>query len=462
MNVQFIQDKEINVAYFPNSKRFFIVNDNGQGLIKAVIENKDKECVRKEFNLSENEYIEYKSKIREYSKPISVCQQHLNTNSSNLNILNRLVINLSNCCNLRCKYCYANGGNYHSDSSIMTKQLIDDVFAKLYSYYDEIRTVQLFGGEPLMNMDMIEYTCQYIKNRDIENKQNTNIGLVTNGTLIDDRFIELVKKYNIYVTISYDGDPLVNDLLRIDTNGKGTSYEILKNAKQLKASTGQPNTFEVTFNKFHIENNVTILDVIKHINLELPDTYIHLVPAGGGADCEYSLENLHEFVNSVDDIFDSLTEQGDIKYSYSLVQRFISSLIDKTPGSNVICDAGMGTLSVSINGDIYPCFMFTDLEEVRLGNIYDEDLFTSDRFMDNINRIAEFSIKEKNQNCQKCYIKNMCNGCLGFNHLNSGDIFIMDDRTCDMYRQMAEKVIIRLAKLMNKGENKENVEAGSN
>ncbi|WFR57014.1 radical SAM protein [Anaerocolumna sp. AGMB13025] len=455
MNIQFIKDEEISVAFFPDSKRFFVINDGGYELIKAISTNENSDLIMNKFKLDNLQYDEYRRKIEEYCTPVTWCQEHFEVPDGE--VLNRLVINLTNCCNLRCKYCYANGGHYHSDEAIMSKKMIDDIFIKFYGKFNIIRSIQLFGGEPLMNIDIIEYICQYVKIRDLEKGHSTHIGIVTNGTLISDRFIELVKNYNISVTISYDGHPLVNDLLRIDAYGNGTSSKILENAKRLKNITGQPNTIEVTYTQFHIDNNITIMDVLKHLNTELPETYIHLVPAGGNIDCEYALTDLSQFTQSVNDIFDTASDKGDIKHIYSLVQRIIASLVNKYPGSESICDAGSGTLSVSVNGDIYPCFMFTDFDDICLGNIYDDNIFSSQLYENNLNKIHNFNLKASNEKCINCSIKTLCSGCLGLNFLNTGDIFTMDDKNCDMSRKMAENVILRLAKFTDiaKKENEE-------
>lgn len=160
--------------------------------------------------------------------------------------------------NLRCRYCYANGGSYQSDEGIMSKKVCKDALDLFYEKYGNISVIQLFGGEPLMNMPLIKYVCEYVRT----NKKNTQIGLVTNGTLINQEFIDLVKEYNIAVTVSYDGVPLVNDIMRVTVNGSGTSDKILSNINWLQKETGQPGTIEVTYNQKHVDHNLTIGDLL--------------------------------------------------------------------------------------------------------------------------------------------------------------------------------------------------------
>lgn len=251
MKVHYIKtEKEYDIAFFPETKRFFRVNEKAQRIINDLLAKEDIKIIANREEVS----VEC---IEEYAKKIEECTTRIKNKSneqSNSNKLKRLVIHLANGCNLRCEYCYANGGTYHSDASMITHETIDRIFDIFYGSFDSIETIQLFGGEPLLNMDAVEYICEKVENICIDREKKTQIGIVTNGTLIDERFAELVQRYHILVTISYDGDIKVNDKLRKDVHGNGMSNLILKNAKMLKEKTGQPNTIEATYTQYHYNN----------------------------------------------------------------------------------------------------------------------------------------------------------------------------------------------------------------
>lgn len=435
-------NKSYRLAYFPQSKRFFKVNDKAIALINNILEDKAEEDICKNFNINEEELELYRRKVNECNKAISCprCGSEVNDDK----VLGRLVIHLANGCNLRCVYCYANGGTYHSSAAMLTKNMVDRIIDKFYSRYNRIEGLQLFGGEPLLNMDVMEYACERFKEKD----PDINIGIVTNGTLIDTKFIELAKKYQIHTTISYDGDFDVNNRLRVHENGNGTSEMVLTNAKRFKEETNLLDTIEATYTQYHQDSGVSVLAVIKHINEVLPDVPIHLVPAGGSEECEYILNDYKPFVDSIDDIFKEnlLNDKND--YTYSLMQRIIFGIVNRTPGSSYICDAGVSTLSVSVNGDVYPCFMFTDMERYKLGNIEDDNLFFDDKFLSTLRELRSFSNKDENEECKNCYIKNICNGCLGLNAMNEDtDKYVMDIKSCDMSRRMTDRVLVHLAEL---------------
>lgn len=445
MKVHFINEHDTNIVFFPESKRFFKVSKKALQLFKMIEDNEEDENICNVLDINLEELQGYRHKFDEYAQPIMAS----NNLENNQKVLNRLVIHVSNSCNLRCIYCYANGGVYHSEEANLSERMLQQIIKKFYEEFDKILMIQFFGGEPLVNLPLIRSACEKIRKIDEERGYVTKFGLVTNGTLINDDFIKMAKEYEISVTISYDGDIAINNMLRKFPNGKGTSDIIIKNAKILKQETNLLQTIEVTYTKQHYQNNVTIMDIIKHIRKEIPETPIHLIPAGGDKFCTYTLPHYGMFKESVDDIFRE-NENNLYEYNYSLVERLINALTNKEVYSSVICDAGIGTLSVNVKGDVYPCFMFTDNDDMILGNIEDDNLFHSKTYICKIEKIKEFSIKEKNSKCKDCFIKKMCNGCLGLNMMHSGNPFVLDNQTCSMFCEMAERVIINMAKRLDK------------
>ena len=312
-----------------------------------------------------------------------------------------------------------------------------------------------------MNVPLLKEACEKIRKIDNERNYLTTFGLVTNGTIINDEIIDLIKEYNIKITISYDGDPKINDITRVDKDNKGTTDIILTNAKLLKEKTNEPNTIEVTYNQYHVDNNISVTDVVKHIQSELPNTYIHLVPAGGVKECDYAIKDLNVFAESINDIYKDLKgsvyDKNKVIPSYSLVDRIFTSLNKvNVKGSSYICDAGIGTISVSVKGDVYPCFMFTDMDSIKLGNVKDTELFRNKNFHEIRSKFLQFSNKENNAECRTCFIRNLCSGCLGLNYFNSGDPLELSTEICDMFRNMVKSVLVNHAKMLDEDDKLEN------
>ena len=104
---------------------------------------------------------------------------------------------------------------------------------------------------------------------------------------------------------------------------------------------------------------------------------------------------------------------------------------------------------MSTKGEVYPCFMFTDDQEMKFGNIYDENLFTSDRMVALKRRLNSFSVKKNNDVCKECFIRRLCNGCLGLNSFHSGSPFVLSNAVCKMFRDMTEEAVIGYTKLFS-------------
>jgi uncharacterized protein len=441
LRIHYVEDTNCTIAYFPDTLRFFEINERTKGVIDAYLNSEDENIIAKKFNISLYDYNSFIDKLKE----CSVDENKKLINMSNITgekILGKLVLSVSNKCNLRCKYCYANGGIYNSNEGLISIDILKRALDVFYNKFDKIKVIQIFGGEPTLNIPAIEYICKYVKAKynNGEISELPNIGVVSNGTIVTDEIIELIKKYHIKVTVSFDGQPIVNDEMRVFPDGTGTSDIIIKNIRRLKEETGEPNTIEATYNKYHLLNNISILDIINFINTNFANIAIHIAPAGGSSECDFVLDNRNAFINSVDDIFRSIAEGNPV--TYSLVQRIINAFNTKKY-SSYICEAGIGSLSVSTQGDIYPCFIFTDDEDLQIGNVFDENIFSSDKYIDCLKQFISFD-KFKNKKCKNCFINTLCSGCLGMDYRETGKMFELSEVTCDMFKKMVEKVIVNL------------------
>lgn len=447
----FIIDDDREIAYFPETRRFFFVNDEMKALISAILE-KEKTDVIHQFGISEAEYDSFLGKMR-LPKAAEPEQPDRGQRA-----LNRLILHLSNDCNLRCVYCYANGGHYRTERDLMSKEMLDRIIDVIYREYEHVDRIQFFGGEPLLNMELIDHGCRRM--REIEQRRGNKIdfGIVVNGTLINDRFIELVKEHNIVVTVSYDGDPAINDRLRPFPNGKGSSEIILRNIQKLKEATGQPSTIEATYTTYHADAGISPLDVVEKIRARFSDMQVHIVPASGSCDCDFILQDLRMFPASIAEICNRTLEQPDKPVPmYMTASQFFEELDRKdTPFRRYICDAGIGTLSVTTKGNIYPCFMLTDIEELKLGNVREEDVFHNERYRAVQSRILAHSCKENHEECRNCFASTLCNGCLGADYLTTGKPFLLSKLNCDMNRAMVEEAIKGQAKLYEQRKKRNN------
>ncbi len=431
-------DDNRELAYFPETKRFFFVDDEMKELI-GDISQESKPAVMEKWSLEDAGYEEYLScMVRPVKKRSS--------QKTDKKVLRRLVIHLANDCNLRCVYCYANGGVYRSEQGMISREMLDRIMEVFYGEFDSIEMFQLFGGEPLLDLDLLEYACKRIRELEKEHNGKCTVGLVTNGTLINDRFIDIVKTYNVAVTISYDGTPEINDRLRPFPDGSGSSSLILENMKKYRDAVGAFG-IEVTYSQIHADAGVSVMEIYDHLHEMFPEAGIHIAPAGGTDACSFALLDTEAFPRGMKEYARRLINDPENPCrAYMSAESTIDLLEDKeAEPMSMFCGAGNSTLSVNTKGDIYPCFMLTDVDELHLGNVMEDNVFQSEHFKDNLYRLLAFSQKKGHEECRDCFIDTVCGPCLGQLLLNTGEVFKLSPRDCERYRRTIEEGIKGLA-----------------
>ena len=362
----------------------------------------------------------------------------------------RLVLNLTSNCNLRCKYCYANAGLYASDqipTNMTLKTLENALDVSLKIFPDGIKTVQFFGGEPLMNKPILLMAIQKIraicKNKEIAPPQFT---IVTNGTLIDDDCLELFNNYFSSVTISIDGCKDVNDSYRVFANSSFSVYETIVSciSKMSKSKRNYLLSLEGSLTNVHMNDFLNNGDLSSIDDLfRLGADFYQFAPAfdtnnSGFSMTEYPKENICDF-------FDILTKRLLTECNYYRIgtkSKIKNLFVDKEYGTKV-CGAGITELTIDVNGLLYPCFMFAGIEKFVLGKV---DNFDMEEFNASRGRIREFFQRaELCSKCTNCWAKKMCgqsySRCLGARYLITGDVIDPIDLGCELSKTVIERLI---------------------
>lgn len=349
-----------------------------------------------------------------------------------------LCLNVAHDCNLRCKYCFADEGEYKGKRELMpenvAKKAID--FVVKHSGPRKNIEVDLFGGEPLMAFNTVKAVVEY--GRKIEKDYNKNIRftMTTNATLLNDEIMEFINKNMVNIVLSIDGRKSVNDKVRVRADGSGSYESILPKIKKMVQMRDKDKQYYVrgTFTR----NNIDFYEDVKFFADE-GFTEISVEPVVLPPENPLSLRkcDLPVIFEQYDKIYEEMIkrhkEGRDFKfYHYNIDINGGPCVYKRISG----CGSGHEYIAVTPSGDIYPCHQFVGNEKFKMGNVFDGDI---DMKISNSFKSANIYSKPE---CRKCWARFYCSGGCQANNFNfNGDIHKPYELGCIMQKKRIECAI---------------------
>jgi uncharacterized protein len=348
-------------------------------------------------------------------------------------VIKALCLHVAHDCNLRCVYCFGDTGAFDGDRSLMSfetgKKAIDFLIA--HSGARRNLEVDFFGGEPLMNFDVVKQIVNYGDAAAEQIDKNIRWTMTTNALLLDEEKADYLNQTMDNIVLSIDGRPKIHDLMRPSANGRGTYDTVIKNIKHLR---------DIRKGKYYLRGTFT------KNNLDFSKDVCHLADMGFP---NISMEPVvtsdeNTFAITADDIPSILTEYeklADIYLNYAKSGKqfaFFHFNIDPTQGPCVIkrvsgCGAGTEYAAISPQGDIYPCHQFVGNEDFKLGNLNDKSF--ENTLYDKFN---EAHIYNKTA-CRKCWAKFYCSGgCHANAYYSNDDLLIPNEISCILEKKRVE------------------------
>ena len=361
---------------------------------------------------------------------------------NNSKVIKAMCLHVAHTCNLNCSYCFASQGKYHGDRAVMSLEVGKRAFDFLIENSGTRRNLEVdfFGGEPLMNWEVVKELVKYA--REIEGKHNKNFRftLTTNGLLIDDEVIDFINREMSNVVLSLDGRPEVNDHFRKNYAGLGSYDLIVPKFKKLVKSRGGKNYYmRGTFT----HNNVDFTNDIFHM-ADLGFTELSMEPVVCPPGDPYAL---------TEEDLPKLLEQYEI-LAFEMIKRkregrpftFYHYMLDLKHGPCIykrITGCGSGTEYVAVTpwGELYPCHQFVGDEKYSLGNIYDG--IKNIEIQDEFRSCNSYSRPE----CRDCWAKLYCSGgCAANAYHATGSIGGVYKYGCELFKKRIEcAVMIQVA-----------------
>lgn len=351
--------------------------------------------------------------------------------------LKALCLHVSHDCNLRCEYCFASSGDYNSGRILMDKEVALKAIDYLVQNSNNRHNIEIdfFGGEPLMNFDVVKETVTYGRKLEKTTGKHFYFTITTNGTLLDKEKISFINENMDNVVISIDGRKEVHNAVRHDRAGRGSYDRIVPLAKELVAGRNGKSYF--IRGTFTARNKDFTKDVMHLADLGFKE--ISVEPVVGSGDDLYFKESdipdlLKEYENLTSEYIERLSNGGDFRFYHLNIDLYEGPCLFKRITA---CGAGYEYLAVSPEGDLYPCHQFVGQDKFVLGNlsagISNNEM--CDEFMKN-------NILNKKK-CRDCWAKLFCSGgCHANAYFSNNSILEPNELSCILQRKRIECAIM--------------------
>lgn len=352
--------------------------------------------------------------------------------------LKALCLHIAHDCNLCCKYCFAGEGEYSGDRSLMSFEVGKRALDFLIEQSGDRKNLEVdfFGGEPLMNFEVVKQLVEYARSVEKEKGKNFRFTLTTNGVLLDDEVMEWANKECYNVVLSLDGRKETNDRMRVTKNNKG-SYDLIlpKFIKMANLRNQQGYYIRGTYTHY----NKDFANDILHL-ADLGFEQLAMEPVVADPKMDYALKESD--IPALKEQYDILAKEMCKRNREGKGFTFFHYMIDLEGGPCIykrISGCGVGTdyMAVTPWGDLYPCHQFVGDKKFLLGNVFDG--------VKNTEIVNEFKMCNvySREACQNCFAKLYCSGgCSANAYHTTGKITGTCDMSCELHRKRVENAIM--------------------
>lgn len=367
-----------------------------------------------------------------------VYEKAINSFKDRPTVVKALCLHIAHDCNLACRYCFAEEGEYHGRRAMMSyevgKQALDFLIANSGSRKN--LEVDFFGGEPLMNWKVVKDLVAYGRSQEKIHNKHFRFTLTTNGVLLNDEIMEFANKEMDNVVLSIDGRREVHDFMRPFRKGAGSYDLVVPKFQKFADSRGQKRYYaRGTFTRHNLDFSKDVLHLA-----DLGFEQISVEPVVADEKEAYALQ--WEDVPKICEEYDKLAKEIIKREKEGRGFNFFHFMIDLTGGPCVYkrlsgCGSGTEYLAVTPWGDLYPCHQFVGEEKFLMGNVWDGVQKPEIR-----DEFKECNVYAKDK-CRECFARFYCSGGCAANSYNfHGSINDVHDLGCELQRKRVECAIM--------------------
>ncbi len=353
-------------------------------------------------------------------------------------VVKALCLHIAHTCNLNCSYCFASQGKYHGERAMMSFEVGKRALDFLIENSGTRRNLEVdfFGGEPLMNFQVVKDLVAYARSIEKEKKKNFRFTLTTNGVLVDDDVIEWANKECHNVVLSLDGRKEIHDKFRVDYAGHGSWEKIVpKFQKFVEAREGKGYYMRGTFTH---ANPDFLKDIQTMLDLGFNELSMEPVVCAEGDPSGLTEEDLAIVMDQYEKLAELMLEKDKEGKPFT----FYHYMIDLTGGPCIYkrisgCGSGTEYMAVTPWGDLYPCHQFVGEEKFKLGDIWNG--------VTNHETQAEFAACNvyAHSECRDCWARLYCSGgCAANAYHATGSVTGVYEKGCRLFRKRMECAIM--------------------
>ena len=353
-------------------------------------------------------------------------------------VVKALCLHVAHTCNLNCSYCFASQGKYHGDRAVMSFEVGKRALDFLVEHSGTRRNLEVdfFGGEPLMNFQVVKDLVAYARSIEKETGKNFRFTLTTNGMLVDDDVIDFANRECHNVVLSLDGRKEIHDRFRVDYNGKGSWETIVpKFQKFVEAREGKGYYMRGTFTH---ANPDFLKDIRQMLDLGFSELSMEPVVCAEGDPSALTEEDLPIVLEQYEKLAELMLQRDAEGKPFT----FYHYMIDLTGGPCIYkrisgCGSGTEYMAVTPWGDLYPCHQFVGEEKFRLGDIWEG--VTNTDIQSEFRNCNVYAHPE----CRDCWARLYCSGgCAANAYHSTGSVTGVYEYGCKLFRKRMECAIM--------------------
>ena len=352
-------------------------------------------------------------------------------------VVKALCLHVAHSCNLNCSYCFASQGKYHGDRAVMSYEVGRQALDFLIAHSGSRRNLEVdfFGGEPLMNFDVVKRLVAYARSVEKEHGKHFRFTLTTNGMLIDDDVIDFANRECHNVVLSLDGRKEIHDRFRVDLAGRGSWERIVPKFQKLVAARGGKNYY--MRGTFTHANPDFLKDIQTMLDLGFTELSMEPVVCAEGDPAGLTKEDLEIVKKQYEQLADLMIQRRREGRPFT----FYHYMIDLDGGPCVYkrisgCGSGTEYMAVTPWGDLYPCHQFVGEERFKMGDVWNGVSNTAIR--DEFAACNVYARKE----CRDCWARLYCSGgCAANGYHATGSVRGVYKTGCELFKKRMECAI---------------------